>query len=165
MGKRRRILVVLGLLAGIHAAVLAAGLLAPYGYAEQHRDYPYAAPMKLHLVHGRPVVFALVPELGGGYREDPGRSYRVRLLVNGRLFGVDEPGVWFPLGTDAFGRDVFSRVLYGAQVSILTGVLAAMLSLSIGWTLGTVAGFFGGWIDQSLMRTSEFFMALPWLYF
>ena len=72
--------------------------------------------------------------------------------------------MWFPLGTDGYGRDVFSRVLYGAQVSLLAGVLAAMLSLGIGWTLGTAAGFFGSWVDQLLMRTSEFLMALPWLY-
>ena len=161
---RQRLILVLGLLGGMHAAVLAAGLLAPYHYAEQHRDFPYAAPMKLHLLHGRPVVFGLVPAPDDGYREDPGRSYPLRLLTNGRLFAVDRPGVWFPLGTDAYGRDVFSRVLYGAQVSVLTGVMAAMLSLSIGWSVGTIAGFFGGWIDQSLMRTSEFFMALPWLY-
>jgi peptide/nickel transport system permease protein len=46
----------------------------------------------------------------------------------------------------------------------LTGVLAAGLSLAIGWVLGTAAGFFGGWVDQILMRISEFFLALPWLY-
>jgi peptide/nickel transport system permease protein len=164
MGKRSRIVVVLALLGGLHAAVLAAGLFAPYGYAEQHRDFPYVPPMKLRLVGGRPVVFALVPEPDGRYGEDPGRPYAVRFLVNGRLFGVDDPGVWFPLGSDGYGRDVFSRLLYGAQVSVSTGVLAAMLSLGIGWILGVVAGFFGGWVDQSLMRMSEFFMALPWLY-
>jgi peptide/nickel transport system permease protein len=164
MAKRRRILVVLALLGGIHAAVLAAGLLAPYGYAEQHRDFPYAPPMKLHFRDGRAVVFALVPEPDGRYREDPSRPYPVRFLVNGRLFGVHDPGLWFPLGADGYGRDVFSRLLYGAQVSVSTGVLAAVLSLGIGWLLGTVAGFFGGWIDQSLMRTAELFMALPWLY-
>ena len=58
----------------------------------------------------------------------------------------------------------FSRVLYGAQVSLLAGVLATMLSLGIGWTLGTAAGILGTWVDQLLMRTSEFLMALPWLY-
>ena len=73
-------------------------------------------------------------------------------------------GHYFLLGTDGYGRDVFSRVLYGAQISLLTGLLAAGLSLLIGWTFGTVAGFFGGWVDQALMRLSEFFMSLPWLY-
>jgi peptide/nickel transport system permease protein len=70
----------------------------------------------------------------------------------------------FILGTDGYGRDVFSRVLYGGQVSLLTGLLAAALSLGIGWLLGMTAGFFGGWVDQVIMRASEFFMALPWLY-
>ena len=92
------------------------------------------------------------------------QRYALRLFVHGRLFGVDPPGVVFLLGSDGYGRDVFSRVLYGAQVSLLTGLLAAGISLGIGWTLGTIAGFFGGWTDQLLMRASEFFMALPWLY-
>src|SRR4051794_27992014 len=164
MAKRRRILIVLVILGIFHAMVLAAGILAPYGYADQHRDYPYTPPMKVHFSAGRLVVSAMVPG-GVGYREDPARQFPVRFFVNGRLFGVDSPGVLFLLGTDGYGRDVFSRVLYGAQVSLLTGVLAAMLSLAIGWLLGTIAGFFGGWLDQFLMRVSELFMALPWLYF
>ena len=155
--------VVLVILGAMHAAVLAAGCLAPYGYADQHREYPYAPPMKVHVAGGRLVVRGLAPEPSGGYR-DQGREYPLRVFVNGRLFGVDEPGVFFLLGSDGYGRDVFSRVLYGAQVSLLTGVFAAALSLGIGWVLGTVAGFFGGSIDQALMRISEFFMALPWLY-
>jgi peptide/nickel transport system permease protein len=114
--------VVLGFLIAIHLVVLCAGWIAPYHYADQHRDYAYQPPMTR----------------------------------------VD--GYHFLLGTDGYGRDVYSRVLYGAQVSLMTGLLAAGVSLVIGWTLGTMAGFFGGWVDQLLMRTSEFFMALPWLY-
>jgi peptide/nickel transport system permease protein len=164
MAKRGRIIGILVFLGAIHAAVLAAGVLAPYGFAQQQRDYPYVPPMKVHFAGGRPVVFGIVGEPGGGYREDRGRQYPLRFFANGKLFGVQEPGVLFLLGSDGYGRDVFSRVLYGAQVSLLTGVLAAFLSLGIGWLLGTIAGFFGGWIDPLLMRTSEFFMALPWLY-
>jgi peptide/nickel transport system permease protein len=164
MGKRRRTFLVLAVLGAIHVAVLAAGVLAPYGYAQQHREYPYMPPMKLHFMGGRLLVFGMAAEPGGSYREDASRQYPIRFFINGRLFGVDEPGVLFLLGTDGYGRDVFSRVFYGAQVSLLTGLLAAVLSLGIGWMLGTVAGFFGGWIDQVLMRASEFFMALPWLY-
>ena len=101
------------------------------------------------------------PQPDGTYREDFQQQYPLRFFVHGRLFGVDPPGVVFLLGSDGYGRDVFSRVLYGAQVSLLTGLLAAAISLGIGWTLGTIAGFFGGWTDQLLMRASEFFMALP----
>jgi peptide/nickel transport system permease protein len=160
---RTRVRWALGLLAAIHALALGAGLLAPYGYDDQHRDYPYAAPMKVHWQARRIVVYGLEPE-ETGYREDASRQYPVRFFVHGRLFGVDAPGVFFALGSDGYGRDVFSRLLYGARISLLTGLVAAMLSLAIGWTLGTIAGFHGGWVDQILMRISEFFLALPWLY-
>jgi peptide/nickel transport system permease protein len=55
-------------------------------------------------------------------------------------------------------------LLYGGRVSLLTGLLAAFLSLGLGLALGTVAGFHGGWLDQILMRGGELVMALPWLY-
>ncbi len=141
------------LLAAFHAAVVLAGFLAPYDYAEQHRDFPYAPPSRIHLVHLRP------------YAESPdGKSYPIEFLVHGRLFGVRPPGVVFLLGTDGSGRDVFSRLLYGGRVSLLTGLAAALLSLVLGTALGTIAGFFGGWPDQLLMRGGELMMALPWFY-
>jgi peptide/nickel transport system permease protein len=144
--------------------VLGAGLLAPYGFAEQQRDFPYAPPTNVHFAGTHLFVYGLVSDGTGGYVEDRTRTYPMRLFRNGRLFGVDQPGVLFLAGSDGYGRDVFSRILYGAQISLLTGVLAAILSLSIGWALGTAAGFFGGWTDQILMRGSELFMALPWFY-
>jgi peptide/nickel transport system permease protein len=161
--KRRRLAAVGICLAAVHLAAFFPDFLAPYGFADQHRDFPYAAPAHVHWAVLRPVVYGLEPT-PDGYREDPSRRYPVHFLSHGHLFGVDEPGVVFLLGTDAYGRDVFSRVLYGARISLLTGLLAALVSLAVGWTLGTVAGFFGGWIDQILMRGAELFMALPWLY-
>jgi peptide/nickel transport system permease protein len=163
MMARRRLLLVSAFLAAFHLTVLGAGFVAPYGYAEQHRDFPYAPPARLHFAGLRPFVYGLRAE-GAGYVPDRSRIYPIHLLANGRLFGVEEPGVLFLAGSDGYGRDVFSRILYGAQVSLLTGLMAALLSLGIGWLLGTVAGFFGGWLDQVLMRGSELFMALPWLY-
>jgi peptide/nickel transport system permease protein len=71
------------------------------------------------------------------------------------------PSTTFWLGTDHLGRDVLSRVIYGAQVSLTTGVLVVALSLLIGLPVGLVAGYFGGWIDESLMRITDVFLALP----
>ena len=70
----------------------------------------------------------------------------------------------FLLGSDGFGRDQLSRLLHGAQVSLAAGLLAAAVSLGLGWVLGGLAGFYGGWVDAVVMRGAELFLALPWLY-
>jgi peptide/nickel transport system permease protein len=157
-------------LAALHACVFLAAWLAPYDYAEQHRDHPFAPPTRLHFTdaagsfHVRPAVYALTPGPSGEYREDPTRAYPVEFFLHGRLFGVSPPAVLFLWGSDSYGRDVFSRVLYGGQVSLLAGLAAAFLSLTLGLLCGTLAGFHGGWIDGLLMRGGELFLALPWLY-
>ncbi len=158
-------------LAILHAIVVFAGFLAPYDYAEQHRDYPFAPPTRIHFTdaagHFRwsPFVHGVIQDSpGGDYREDHGRVYPVELFVRGRLFGVSAPGVLFLWGSDGFGRDVFSRVIYGGRISLLTGLVAALLSLSLGLLWGTLAGFYGGWADRLLMRAGELFLGLPWLY-
>ena len=81
-----------------------------------------------------------------------------------RLFGVDQQARIFLLGSDGLGRDQFSRLLHGGQVSLLAGMLAAGLALGLGLMLGAVAGFYGGWVDELIMRGVELFLALPWLY-
>jgi peptide/nickel transport system permease protein len=130
MTRRTKIAAALIFLGILHGLALFAGFLAPYPYAEQHREFPYAPPTPIH----------------------------------GRLVGAREPGGFFLLGTDAYGRDVFSRLLYGGRVSLFTGLLAAFLSLGLGLALGTAAGYYGGWLDRLLMRAGELVMTLPWLY-
>jgi peptide/nickel transport system permease protein len=108
---------------------------------------------------------------------EPARCSPVQFVINGskyqlfgifesswHLFGVDSPHKIFLLGSDSFGRDVFSRLVYGSQISLLSGILATILTITIGVTLGTIAGYYGGWIDAALMRCAELFLALPWLY-
>lgn len=66
-----------------------------------------------------------------------------------------------PLGTDKLGRDILSRTIYGGRVSLLVGVATVALSLSLGFLLGSLAGYFGGWLDQSLMRLVDVLLAFP----
>jgi peptide/nickel transport system permease protein len=66
---------------------------------------------------------------------------------------------WF--GTDNVGRDVYSRVLYGARISPLIAVLVLLLACAIGIPLGVAAGYFGGWLDEAIMRVTDIFLAFP----
>jgi peptide/nickel transport system permease protein len=81
-----------------------------------------------------------------------------------RLFGVEEPARIFLWGTNNLGKDVFSRVLYGGQVSLTIGILAVWVSLILGLVLGSLAGFYGGFVDDLIMRLVEVFAAIPDLF-
>jgi peptide/nickel transport system permease protein len=176
------LLICLGLL---HVAVFAAGFLSPYDVAEQNRELPFAPPTRIHFIdtqgaiHLRPFVYLLAEDLTqfGVYHEDTQRCFPIRFFVHGtqytlaglftstlHLSGVDLPAHLFFMGTDGYGRDLFSRFLYGGQISLAAGLLATLLSLGIGVLLGTASGFYGGWLDAVVMRFGELFIALPWLY-
>ena len=183
MRARSRLLVALIMLVVLHLAVACAGFLAPYDPAAQDRQHPYAPPMRLHLAdatgraHLQPFFYALAPRAGSfdEYEENRANVIPVRLFVRGapysvlgvltlrtHLFGADAPV--YLLGSDGYGRDLFSRVLFGGQTSLLAGLIGAGLTLSIGLCIGGAAGFWGGWKDEALMRVAELFLALPWIY-
>ncbi|MEO1362798.1 MAG: ABC transporter permease, partial [Pseudomonadota bacterium] len=71
----------------------------------------------------------------------------------------------FLLGTDYLGRDLLSMIINGARVSLLIGLAAALVSIFIGVTVGALAGFYRGWVEEVLMRITEFFQVLPTLLF
>ena len=75
------------------------------------------------------------------------------------------PSAEFWFGTDELGRDLFSRIVYGARISMRIGLIAEGISLLIGIVLGSVAGFFGGWLDNLIMRVADVFFAIPGLLF
>jgi peptide/nickel transport system permease protein len=73
-----------------------------------------------------------------------------------------QPPSWeHPFGTDPLGRDMLTRILYGGRISLTVGLMVVMITLSIGVPVGSIAGFFGGWIDNLLMRIIDATLALP----
>jgi len=81
------------------------------------------------------------------------------LAQGGRLY--QPPSLQHLFGTDDLGRDVFSRVLWGARVSIPLAMLLVSLAFLIGGTLGGIAGYFGGWVDEVVMRSADLVFAIP----
>ncbi len=173
-----RWLVVLGVLHGI---VVCAGFFAPYDPVEQDRKSPYLPPMRFHLGDARghfhlwPFVYSLRLREGSfdQYEEDTNEPHPVKFFLSGagyrllgflpcrmHFFGAENARIYL-LGTDAYGRDQFSRFLFGGQVSLLAGLLGAGITLLIGLCIGAVAGYYGGWRDSLLMRLAELFLALP----
>src|SRR5271165_894099 len=65
------------------------------------------------------------------------------------------------LGTDEVGRDLLSRLLFGARISLAVGLFAVLMEILIGATLGAIAGYYGGWIDFALMRLTDVFLSIP----
>ena len=176
MLNRRKMLVIAVAFAFVHCGILFAGFFAPYLPGEQHRQYAYTPPAKLHFTdaqghfHIRPFVYRLISVEGDGfqYKEDRSSEYPVRFLTRDadgvHLFAVNSPANLFLLGTDGYGRDILSRILFGGRTSLLAAAVATLLSLLIGSVLGGIAGQFGGAVDSFVMRGSELILALPWIY-
>lgn len=171
-------------LGALHAIVICAGFFAPYDPSEQDRKSPYLPPMRIHFVdargrfHARPFVYALQLRESSfdQYAENTAKLVPLKFFVRGaryrllgivparwHLFGAEEERIYL-LGSDSYGRDQFSRFLYGGQVSLFAGLLGAGITLLLGLSIGAIAGYYGGWRDDLLMRFAELFLALPWLY-
>jgi peptide/nickel transport system permease protein len=167
-GSRRAGLAILGLLA---AFVLAAPVVAPNDPERQFPDRAYAPPMRIRVWDGERVRSPFV--YGLGLDDRLRRRYRTRTdapvtvvwLRQGKLISTaaaDEPLLL--LGGDALGRDVFSRLMHGARLSLgvaLAGVLGALV---VGAALGAVAGASGGLVERLLMLAADFIVVLPGAY-
>ncbi|MEO6795364.1 MAG: ABC transporter permease [Candidatus Dormibacter sp.] len=93
---------------------------------------------------------------------NPNHGYYELLPANGQPVA---PGAMFVLGSDANGRDLFSRIIWGSRVSLFIGFVANGLALVVGVTVGILAGYFGKWVDTVLMRFTDVMMAFPVLLF
>lgn len=172
-------------LATLYVAILFCEFLAPYGADTRNIDHIYAPPQSIHLWHdGRfvgPYVYGQRYELDMNnlrrvYTPDTTTVQPIRFLCRGepyRYFGLidarlhlmcpAENGTLFILGTDRLGRDVLSRIIYGARISLTIGLLGVAFSIVLGLTMGGIAGYFGGVIDLVIQRIIEVLQSIPTL--
>jgi oligopeptide transport system permease protein len=112
------------------------------------------------------IVFLCIMAIGARLPTTPGGLWKI-LHLAGDPFQQDvtnsvaPPSLSHPFGTDALGRDVFARVLYGSSISLTIGILVQFLILAVGGTIGMIAGYLGGWIDNLLMRFTDIMYAFP----
>jgi len=171
-------------LVALYALAAGAPFFAPYSAGSMDRAHFYHPPQRLHWrdahggLHARPFVYALrlADSSEWRYAEDPDRPEPLRFGVRGErytilpgvssdvhLYGVEEGRVYL-LGADAFGRDVWSRLVLGSRVSLGVGLAGIAISFSLGLALGGLAGYLGGWVDALVMRLCEVLLSLPGLY-
>ena len=178
--KRRKIAMAGGgILVVLYLIALFAGFIAPYRYDELNTDYSFHPPIWPKLQGFHFVVPRYEPGNGTfAYRLVPNDTVPLHFFIRGdpyKLFGLIPASIHlcgtgdnhypiFLLGADQFGRDVFSRLLYGSQISLSIGVVGILLSFSLGMIIGGVSGYFSGATDTFIMRLCELVMSIPALY-
>ena len=184
--KRHRLAVASGVvLLALYASVLVSEALAPYGLSSRNIHHIHAPPQTVHFFHEGDFVGPFVygytrsldlAQLKRVYVEDPSRVYRLRFFCRGdayRFWGLfeadfhlvcpaDEEGATlFLLGTDRLGRDVLSRMIYGARISLTVGLFGILISFTLGVVIGGLAGYYGGWVDGLSQRLIEIVRSFP----
>ncbi|MGC4192245.1 MAG: ABC transporter permease [Thermomicrobiales bacterium] len=157
------------------------GFLSPVN-PDTRSKFPYAAPNGIHWFDGgsfSPHVYGLVAKTKPGTMDrtitkDPSKKIPVHFFVHGepykilgiietdiRLFGAEDGGIVSLFGTDKLGRDVYSRTLNGAVISLSIGLVGVAISFALGAIIGGFSGYYGGWFDTLIQRIIEFLMSIP----
>ena len=172
-------------LLAMYLSIFVSEILAPYNLHSRFTDYLYAPPQSVHWFHEGsfkgPFVYPLqarrnMEVLKWEYTEDTTTPLPIRFFCLGdpyRFWGViegrfhiacaPEGGTLFLLGTDRLGRDILSRIIYGARISLTIGLIGIAVSFALGIVIGGLAGYYGGWIDNLSQRTIEIFRSFPHL--
>lgn len=171
----------------LYISAIFADFIAPYHYDNEMRKNPYHPPTPLHFFdpngrfHLRPFIYGYTYRFDRFrrriYTPDTSKIYPIRFFVKGdpyrllgiiktdiRLFGVDPPGRIYLFGADGRGRDLFSRILYGGRVSLSIGLVGTFITFLLGISIGGIAGYFGGRVDNIIMRICEMVMMIPGFY-
>jgi peptide/nickel transport system permease protein len=151
---------------------LGAPWIAPYASATRFVDHAFAPPTRVRITTPggdlrAPFIHPLRQEhpLERIYADDTSRAVRLAWLRLGHVVGPEDPGVPLLLiGADSLGRDLFSRILHGARISLLLAALATAAALGVGALVGAAAGFAGGRVDEAIMRVADVAVVLPVLY-
>lgn len=184
--RRHKPAVICGIfLALMYLSTLVSEVLAPYDAHTRHVGYIFAPPQSLHLFHEGSFVGPFVygykvsrdPDtLQRIYVEDRTKVQPLRFLCRGEtyrfwgLFEGDfhlvcpaEGGTMFLAGTDRLGRDMLSRTISAARISLTVGLFGITLSFVLGLVIGGVAGYYGGWVDSVIQRIIEIIRSFPHL--
>jgi len=183
--KSRIAILCVWILALLYGSALFADILSPYSYKNEDRRYSYSPPTQIHLFEQgklqRPFVYQIKFHYNEFrlriYEEEKSTKYPIQFFTKGdtykllglipfdrHLFNVEENGRIYLLGADSRGRDLFSRLLYGARVSLSIGLIGVAISFSIGLLIGGISGYYGGRVDNILMRLAEVVMMVPGFY-
>ncbi len=182
--KRHRLALASGIfLAVFYGMILICEFLAPYNLHTRNVDFIYAPPQRVHFFHegnfigpfvyGRTMTLDM-DTLKRNYADDPSDVEPIRFFCRGdsyyfwglfesnwHLVCPAEDGQLFVLGTDRLGRDVLSRIIYGARISLTIGLLGVTVSFVLGIVIGGLAGYHGGVFDLVVQRLIEVLQSIP----
>ena len=183
--RHRPAVVSMAFLALMYLSTVISEFIAPYDLQTRSSAYIFAPPQQVHLFHEGnflgPFVYGHktardLETLQRVYTPDPtkpqplrffclGDSYEFWGLIEGSFHFVCPPkgGQFFWLGTDRLGRDMFSRIVYAARISLTIGLIGITLSFALALFLGGLAGYYGGWVDMIVQRLTEIIKSFPHL--